>query len=165
MGTGAKMSHQALNCEVPCPFCGSEGHGFIPSRFFSDSSNFNVLEFAWTQVVRDIRPVSSMLRVNCNCASHLGGFCWPTWEKRVSIMFSHLFDSQKLNALGLELEHKFHIYVKDGTQADGGLSLCIPAWKNPSFFLIFFNLSDLQKWIVLLRKWFFQIHAIREVAL
>lgn len=76
------------------------------------------------QVVRDGRPVSSRLRVNCNCASQLKGLLLtPLREMSKCYMFSHLFNSRKLK-LGLELEHECHSYAKDGIQVNGGL--CVP---------------------------------------
>lgn len=51
------------------------------------------------------------------------------------------FVQQKLNTLGLELEHIKYTCAKDGLQANGRLCVYpppwIPPWKIPNFFLIF----------------------------
>lgn len=64
--------------------------------------------------------------------------------------FSHLFNSQNPNTLGLELEHKLHTCAKDGRQDDGGLCPPIPMRTCVKKSALLFNLSDFQKRGVLL---------------
>lgn len=117
-------------------------------HFFSDSELYCLRELAWAPVVRRCNNTCFL------CAQSQLLLCPPTqgflliqrsnMSKRY--MSFHLFNSQKLNTLGLGLEHKLHTFAKDGIHANGKLrvylALCTTAWKKCK---LLFSHLDFQK--------------------
>lgn len=130
---------------------GVQGMGISPLSFLLRLLEFCCLrQFAWAQAGRCktyFLCAPSQLPLSQPPQGLL-----PTCMKAMSkcYRFSHLFNSQNPNALGLELEHKLLTCAKDGRQGDGGLCPPTPVcacMKNPYFFLIFqTSRSELCSW-------------------